>query len=122
MSSKERLRTVFAELTEWPRDNMSIDENIADLRRHEHEFNNRIAFVYSVFNKSRENYIGCLYIEPGGKKVYDSAVFMWVSNMFTESDEILFSEAKRRIADYWPFKNPAYPGREITWSEWETIR
>lgn len=34
MSSKRRLRQVFSLATEWPRDDMTLSENRADLIRH----------------------------------------------------------------------------------------
>jgi hypothetical protein len=26
------------------------------------------------------------------------------------------------VEEKWPFKNVAYPGREISWEEWENIK
>ena len=43
MSSRTRLRTVFAERTEWPKDDMSLEENDSDLKSHESEFKAREA-------------------------------------------------------------------------------
>lgn len=121
MNSRERLRTVFNEKTVWPADNMSLKDNISDLIRHEKEFNEGAAFVYSIFDKDKINYIGCLYIEPSGKISHDCAIYMWVTDNSMQIDKTLFSKVKKWIDDYWPFENPAYPGREISWSEWKLI-
>ena len=39
ISSKERLRHVFAENSKWPKTEMSFEANKKDLARHEKEFN-----------------------------------------------------------------------------------
>ena len=45
MSSKERLRHIFAENSRWPETDMRRDSNKNDLVRHEKEFNAREAFT-----------------------------------------------------------------------------
>lgn len=64
--------------------------------------------------------LGCVYIYPTDKANYDSKIELWTrSGANIEGlDEILFSKVKEWISISWPFKNPAYPGREIDWKEW----
>ena len=50
MSSRKRLRHVFAENSKWPETDMSFESNKSDLVRHEKEFNSRVAFAYAVLN------------------------------------------------------------------------
>ena len=56
MSSKDRLRNIFAENDDWPASDMSIEFNKNDLIMHENEFKARQAFAYSVFNSTKDNY------------------------------------------------------------------
>ncbi|MCP4631941.1 MAG: hypothetical protein GY855_03365, partial [candidate division Zixibacteria bacterium] len=72
MSSRSQLRHVFAEFDDWPAENMTIEENLDDLQRHEKEFKNREAFAYTVMNLAEDKCLGCLYINPSGKKDFDA--------------------------------------------------
>jgi hypothetical protein len=78
MSSKKRLRNVFGENTEWPKDNMSLEDNRNDLQRHEEEFRTRKAFAYTVLTLSKDKRIGCVYIEPTKVSECDCEVYLWV--------------------------------------------
>lgn len=48
---------------------------------------------------------------------------MWVRTRELDSgpDAILFDAVKQWMADQWPFKKVAYPGREISWEEWYSL-
>ena len=53
----------------WPREGFTIEENLADLQRHEQEHHERIAFTYSVMNPAETECLGCLYIVPLAKLI-----------------------------------------------------
>ncbi|GHO71830.1 hypothetical protein KSC_107220 [Ktedonobacter sp. SOSP1-52] len=48
----------------WPREGFTLEENLADLIRHEQEHHDRIAFTYTVMNPAETECLGCLYINP----------------------------------------------------------
>ena len=123
MSSKSHLRHVFAESDSWPADDMTIEENLEDLQKHEREFISREAFTYTVMNPPEDRCLGCLYIKPSGKKNFDAAVYMWVraDELSNGLDEELFGIVASWIKENWPFKNVVYPGREISWDEWDLL-
>ena len=118
MSSKERLRQVFAENDEWPEDTMTYEFNKNDLLRHESEFKAKEAFAYAVFNAAKDNYIGCVYINPTEYAGHDCEVYLWVKDSEQSLDKALFENVDDWLRREWPFKNIAYPGRTIAWSEW----
>ena len=118
MSSKERLRHVFAENSKWPETDMSFESNKNDLIRHEKEFKEREAFAYAVLNSTKSRYIGCIYINPTDHLNYDCEVYLWVKDSKVELDDILFSTVKDWLNKDWPFKRCAYPGRTIGWKDW----
>lgn len=62
MSSAEILRLHSG--GSWPRDGFTIEENLADLERHEAEFHARTSFTYTVMNPTETECLGCLYIYP----------------------------------------------------------
>lgn len=122
ITSKERLRGVFGECTDWPNDNITLEDNIKDLKRHEHEFISKEAFAYSVLTLKSDKCLGCLYIEPSLSEEYDSEVYLWVRDSEIKLDKILYKDIKDWLKERWPFKNVIFPGREITWGKWKYLR
>ena len=122
MSSKTRLRSVFAESTEWPRDTMTLADNIKDLQRHEEEFKLRKAFAYTVLTPTREKCLGCVYIEPCKAVEFDSEIYLWVRDDSLSLDDDLYNNIRDWLANCWPFKKIAFPGREISWRKWKSYR
>ena len=47
-----------------PREGFTLQENLADLERHEQEFLDRVAFAYTVMNPTETECLGCIYIDP----------------------------------------------------------
>jgi hypothetical protein len=48
----------------WPREGFTLEENLADLVRHEQEHLDRVAFTYTVMNPTGTECLGCIYIHP----------------------------------------------------------
>jgi hypothetical protein len=48
----------------WPREGFTLEENLADLQRHEQEHLDRVAFTYTVMNPAETECLGCIYINP----------------------------------------------------------
>lgn len=105
----------------WPSSNLTLEQDLIDLREHQEEFKNRTSFAYTVTSLNEKLCLGCLYIDPSEKRGIDCEVTMWVRASEVEKglDEHLYKTVKKWIHDQWPFKNPAYPGREISWEDWE---
>jgi len=123
MSSVEHLKGVFGPGTEWPSANLTLEQDLIDLGWHQKEFQRRSSFAYTVMKPDESQCLGCIYIDPCSKTGYDAEVYLWVrKSAFEEGlDSILFIEVKDWIETEWPFKNIAYPGREISWKEWEQM-
>jgi hypothetical protein len=74
----------------WPREGFTLEEDLADLERHEQEHRERVAFTYTVMNPTETECLGCLYIVPpeslivsageGDKSLRDRTAFVsfWV--------------------------------------------
>jgi hypothetical protein len=45
----------------WPREGFTLEEDLADLQRHEQEHRDRIAFTYTIMNPAQTECLGCLY-------------------------------------------------------------
>ena len=119
MSSKERLRHVFSQDDNWPEDDMSFEFNKNELIMHADEFNARKAFAYAVLNSAKDNYIGCVYINPTEQENYDCEVYLWVKDSEFLLDKFLFQSVENWLQEEWPFRRRAYPGRTIFWEDWK---
>ena len=74
MESQELLRSGGSS---WPREGFTLEENLADLKRHQQEFLNREAFAYTVVSIDESRVLGCVYIDPARKSDTDAEVYMW---------------------------------------------
>jgi hypothetical protein len=66
-SSREHLQRTL-QWGGWPSADATLDDNRSDLEGHLDEFNNRIAYAYTVLSPDRSACLGCVYINPVGKK------------------------------------------------------
>ena len=120
-SSAERLRKVWPD-SGWP-DGLTLRQNLVDLGWHEKEFQNRTSFAYTMVAPDESQVLGCVYFYPTDKAGYDAEVFLWVreSEVAKDLDEALFEVVQHWLASDWPFENPAYPGRAISWAQWDSL-
>jgi hypothetical protein len=122
MSSQKYLRNPLDE-SSWPRENMTLEEDLQDLRIHQDEFLKRVSFTYTVMSIDESKCLGCVYINPSEKDAFDSEVYLWAraSELKDGLDELLYETVKNWIKEKWPLNNVAYPGRKINWSDWKSI-
>ncbi|MFK7978946.1 MAG: GNAT family N-acetyltransferase, partial [Saprospiraceae bacterium] len=123
MSSIEHLKEMYP-LSTWPSKDFTFEQNLIDLGWHQKEFQNRTSFAYTVVSLDESQIIGALYIKPIAIRDYDASVTMWVRTSVVKDglDAILFDSVKKWISKDWPFQKVAYPGREINWNEWESMK
>lgn len=90
----------------WPPlEGMSLDQNLADLRRHADDFVRRIGFTFTVLDPSSEDVIGCVYIYPDKSGDTDAEVQSWVTAERADLDPVLYEAVSAWIADDWPFES-----------------
>ena len=120
-SSATRLSKVWPD-SGWPA-GLTLRQNLIDLAWHEKEFQNRTSFAYTMVAPDESQVLGCVYFYPTDKAEYDAEVFLWVrdNEEANELDEELFEVLRRWLASDWPFKNPLYPGRTISWEQWDSL-
>ncbi len=106
----------------WPA-GLTLRQNLIDLGWHEKEFQNRTSFAYTVVAPDESQVLGCVYFYPTEKVGHDAEVFLWVreGELSNHLDEELFAVVQRWLASDWPFENPAYPGRTISWEHWDAL-
>ena len=106
----------------WPA-GLTLRQNLIDLGWHEKEFQNRTSFAYTMVAPDESEVLGCVYVYPTDKAAHDAEIFLWVreSEVANDLDEALFEVVQRWLASTWPFVNPAYPGRTISWAQWDSL-
>ncbi len=107
------MRKMFGPESEWPKENMTLEENIRSLRIHEQEFELRDAFAYSVFNKTKEKCLGAIYIDPNKSINYECEVFFWIRDDSIELENLLYQTVLNWLEARWPFSRIIFPGRSI---------
>ena len=122
MSSFKHLNKEFPHWN-WPKENLTLEQNLIDLGWHQKEFQMRSSFLYTIVRLDESQVLGSLYIDPSCKDDFDSEVHMWVrqSELQNGLDTILFAIVKEWIRKEWPFKKVAYPGRDCSFKEWNLM-
>lgn len=92
----------------WPYE-MSLEENLNDMQRHNDDFVARRGFTYTVLDG--DEIIGCVYIYPAKKSTYDVEVSSWVTDSRAELDSVLWNTVSKWLVESWPFERVLYEPR-----------
>jgi hypothetical protein len=96
---------------DWPPiDGMSLEANLADLRRHAADFAARKGFTFTVLDPVDADVIGCVYLYPPEREG-DVIVQSWVRADRADLDEPLADAVAAWIATEWPWQQPDRCGR-----------
>lgn len=119
MSSIDRIHGVLGPDIDWPPSDLTLEQDLIDLGWHQREFQTRRSFAYTMVSPDQSSCLGCVYIYPSDVEKFDAMVVMWVRNEAFEDglDEVLFTTVKGWLAEQWPFRSVAFPGREDAWTE-----
>jgi hypothetical protein len=122
MSSAARLKGSLNPQSKWP-DGLTLEDDLVDLGWHQREFRLRRSFCYTVMSPDEAICLGCCYIYPSEKASYDAKAYWWVrtSALTVGLDERLGGVFRRWHNDSWPFRRVAFPGRDISGSDWASI-
>ena len=71
MTSVDHLRGVFGPQSDWPAEDLTLEQDLIDLGWHQKEFQIRRSFAYTVMNLSETTCLGCVYINPARNRGYD---------------------------------------------------
>ncbi|HST67536.1 MAG TPA: hypothetical protein VLM05_20365 [Mycobacteriales bacterium] len=96
----------------WPPPGgMTLEENLADLRRHADDFARRAGFTFTVLDPADDDVIGCVYIYPTAAEDYDVTVQSWVRADRAALDVPLADAVARWLATDWPWQRLDRCGR-----------
>ncbi len=104
MESQGRLRA--SSPNGWPREGFTLDENRADLCRHEREFLAREAFAYTVVRPDESEVLGCVYLNPPQMPRMDVDVHLWTRDREHHAGLTaeLYAQVKDWLREDWPFE------------------
>jgi len=122
ITSVDRLRGIFGPDNRWP-EGLTLEQDLIDLGWHQKEFQLRRSFAYTVMSLDEAQCLGCVYVEPSEKTACDARVILWVRQSEADSglDATLYASVKQWLADAWPFSAVAFPGREVSWADWQAL-
>jgi len=124
MTSVEHLQGIFGPHSKWPPLDLTFEQDLIDLGWHQKEFQTGSSFAYTVMNLDESHCLGCVYIFPSTKEGFDAEVYMWVrKSAYNEAlDPVLYNTVRKWITEKWPLKKVAYPGRDVDWETWESLK
>ena len=124
MSSKQSLRQIFGQNGNWPDEHMTLEENERDLARHQTDFEQRQGFTYTVETPEGDSCLGCVYIYPCDQSAHDAHVYYWVRDSVKAQrlEAELGAFLHQWLQEVWPFRRPVFPGRDISWQEWQALK
>lgn len=123
MSSLDHLQGVFGPNSDWPSADLTFEQDLIDLGWHQKEFQRRTSFAFTVVSLDEERVLGCVYFYPTHKGDFDVDITMWVRADIADDghDSLLFQTVSLWVSESWPFEKPAYPGRTVTWDDWDSL-
>ena len=99
---------------DWPNPNLTLKENLKDLKWHEEKNKSKEVFTFTVMNLDESECLGCVYFFPTKIKDYDVEIYFWVTKKEYDKglEKELFSTLKIWIKKEWPFKKIIFPNRD----------
>jgi len=96
----------------WPPPGgMTLEQNLADLRRHADDFARRKGFTFTVLDPRDDEVIGCVYLYPPASADWDVTVRSWVRADRAELDAPLADAVARWLTTDWPWERVDRCGR-----------
>jgi RimJ/RimL family protein N-acetyltransferase len=96
----------------WPpHEGMTLERNLADLRRHAEDFRRRTGFTFTVLDPGDGDVIGCVYLYPSPAEDQDVTVQSWVRADRSDLDVPLADAVAGWLATDWPWERVDRCGR-----------
>jgi hypothetical protein len=88
-----------------PRSGMTLEENLADLRRQADDFTRGAGYTFTVLDPDDNDVIGCVYLYPSASEEWDVTVQSWVRAGRSDLDVPLADAIARWLATDWPWEH-----------------
>ena len=115
MTSREHLWHRFGEIWAWPATDLSLEQNLIDLARHQSEFQQRTGFAYSVLSPDDARVLGCVYIYPATSDAVEANVWFWArqSEIASKLEQDIETFLIAWLSNSWPFGTVTLNGEKI---------
>ncbi len=122
IASRETLPGIMPPGDSWP-DGLTLAENLIDLGWHQREFTLRHSFAYTVMALDESQCLGCCYIDPSDRQGFEVMASYWArgDRLSGGLEESLGQAFRAWLKHDWPFRNVAFPGRDIPWDKWMSL-
>lgn len=102
---------------------ITTGEDYGELKRHRWEFQHLTSFAYGVLTADGSEELACVYINPSKKEGYDATVrFLMTERGVAENlQPMLEAKVREWIKTQWPFAKVAFPGLDVTMSDWNAL-
>jgi hypothetical protein len=119
MESRDVLWATFGRAWGWPEADLTVDEDRIELARHEREIRDHQSFNYAVLDHDETRLLGCVYIDPATRVGADADVSWW---LIAGADARLAADLAEFVPEWlassWPFAQPRFIGRDLSWDDW----
>ena len=110
MGSRESLWAKYGQAWGWPPTTMTVEQDRADLLRHEREIAAQETFNYAVLDAAESELLGCVYVDPpeaSSPPGTDAVVSWWLVDAMAGSDleRALADALPGWLADTWGFRS-----------------
>jgi hypothetical protein len=97
---------------DWPPvAGMTLEANLADLRRHADDFGRRKGFTFTVLDPADRDVIGCVYLYPSSSGQGDVTAQSWVRASRSQLDRPVAEAVAQWLSTDWPWERIDYRGR-----------
>ena len=118
MSSRTELRGVFPG-SDWPRDDLTLEQDLIDLAWHQKEFQIGGSYTYTVVSPDEARVLGCLYLFPPTQSGCEADLIAWVRSdeQANGLEAHLWQHLTPWLRDVWGLSRLHRPGcRPDTWT------
>ena len=122
-STRERLWAAFGQAWGWPRADLTREDELDNLIHHAAETEAHESFVYGLFDAAETAMVGTVYVDPPAKVGADADISWWVAESAVGGpiEAALDAFVPAWITGSWPFANPRFVTRDLSWAEWLTL-
>jgi hypothetical protein len=114
MTSVKSLQGLFGHGSTWPKETLTLEQDLIDLAWHQKEFQRRSSFAYTMMTLDETRCLGCMYIYPPTLDGVDAEIIFWVRESELQSglEQKLFKTIREWMKEF-PFATVIYPGRNL---------
>jgi hypothetical protein len=99
-----------------------VQKEVIEIGWHMAERRRRHCFAYAIMSPDHKRCLGALYVNPTKKRDYDALVLMWTVPDAPEGLDVeVYESLKKWIDTRWPFDKVGYPGREMSFEDWDKV-